>query len=134
MNHWLVHEDCIYYEISYVCLWFRHSLVRIILLKKSWSQSQSHWLVTIAVCPDDVGHDVIMTTQLHDPPANWLVSFSDLTHWLWNDIHSGEKFLDTYKSSIFTKCFILGKFKVYYVKQVNVLFILIPNLKELVDK
>ena len=32
------------------------------------------------------------------------------------------------------KCFILGKLKAYYVKQVNVLFILIPNLKELVDK
>ncbi len=43
-----------------------------------------------------------------------------------------KKFLDTYKSSIFTK--ILGKSKAYYVKQVNVLFILIPNWKESVDK
>ncbi len=50
-------------------------------------------------------------------------------------IHSAQKFLDTYKSSIFTKkCFILGKLKAYYLKQVNVLFILIPNLKESVDK
>ncbi len=32
------------------------------------------------------------------------------------------------------KCFILGKLTAYYVKQVNVLFILIPNLKESVDK
>ncbi len=32
------------------------------------------------------------------------------------------------------KCFILGKFKTYYVKQVSALFILIPNLKESVDK
>ncbi len=31
------------------------------------------------------------------------------------------------------KCFILGKLKAYYVKHVNVLFILIPNLKESVD-
>ncbi len=30
--------------------------------------------------------------------------------------------------------FILGKLTAYYVEQVNVLFILIPNLKEPVDK
>ena len=34
----------------------------------------------------------------------------------------------------FSNCFILGKLKAYYVKQVNVLFTLIPNLKESVDK
>ena len=32
------------------------------------------------------------------------------------------------------KCFILGKLKAYYVKQVNVLCILIPNLKEVINK
>ncbi len=28
--------------------------------------------------PDDVGHGAIVTTQLHDPAANWPVSFPDL--------------------------------------------------------
>ncbi len=32
------------------------------------------------------------------------------------------------------KCFILGNLKAYYIQQVNLLFILIPNLKGSVDK
>ncbi len=44
--------------------------------------------------------------------------------------HSAKKFLGTFKSSLFTKMLhILGKLKAYYVKQMNVLFILIPNMK-----
>ncbi len=40
-----------------------------------------------------------------------------------------KKFVDTYKSSIFTWMLHIWQIKAYYVKQVNVFFILIPNLR-----
>ena len=53
---------------------------------------------------------------------------------LYNRTVLQKRFLDTYKISIFTKMLHISKVKAYYVKQVNVPFILIPNLKESVDK
>ena len=38
------------------------------------------------------------------------------------------------KNQLSQKCFILGKLKAYYVKQVYVLFNSTPNLKESIDK